>query len=112
VETVENQKHSGIGIASFVISIISGTLILLLMGIAGMMEVSTPGGLDEESAGAVIIGLLLFAFVGGSLIALGLGIGGLIQKGKKKIFAILGTIFSSLTILVAVFVTFLGLAMG
>ncbi len=36
----------------------------------------------------------------GSLVALGLGIGGLMQKDRKKIYAILGTIFSVGTIIV------------
>ncbi|MDX9980739.1 MAG: hypothetical protein RBU25_12010 [Lentisphaeria bacterium] len=41
----------------------------------------------------LIIGMMLL-----DLVALGLGIGGLIQKDRKKVFAILGTIFSGLTI--------------
>lgn len=105
-------KHSGVGIASFVTSIVAGALIFLLVIIAGVLEVSTPGGMDEESIGAVLIGLFLFAFLGAELVALGLGIGGLIQKDRKKTFAILGVVFSATALLITLFMLFLGLAMG
>jgi hypothetical protein len=42
------------------------------------------------------------------LVALGLGIGGLFQKDRKKIFPILGTIFSTLAIIGIVFVIVIG----
>jgi uncharacterized membrane protein len=109
---MEEQKHSGLGIVSFITSIVSGILIFLLIVIAGAMEVSTPGGMDEESAGAMMVGLFLFVFLGASLVALGLGIAGLLQKDRKKIFAILGTIFSAVTIVGMIFIVMLGLAMG
>jgi len=105
-------KHSGVGIASFVTSIVAGVLIFLLVIIAGVLEMSTPGGMDEESIAAVLIGLFLFAFLGAELVALGLGIGGLIQKDRKKIFAILGVVFSATALLITLFILFLGLAMG
>lgn len=105
-------KHSGVGIASFVTSIVAGVLIFLLVIIAGVLEVSTPGGMDEESIAAVLIGLFLFAFLGAELVALGLGIGGLLQKDRKKIFAILGVVFSATALLITLFILFLGLAMG
>jgi hypothetical protein len=108
---MEEQKHSGLGIASFITSIVSGILIFLLIVIAGAMEVSTPGGMDEKSAGAMMVGLF-FVFLGASLVALGLGIAGLLQKDRKKIFAILGTIFSAVTIVGMIFIVMLGLAMG
>ena len=82
---MENQKHSGLGIASFITSIVSGILIFLVIVIAGVMEASSPGGMDEESTSAVMVGLFLFAFLGAALIALGLGIAGLLQKERKKI---------------------------
>ena len=82
---MEEQKHSGLGIASFITSIGSGILISLLMVVAGVIETSTPGGMDEESAGAIMVGLFLFASLGSTLVALGLGVAGLFQKERKKI---------------------------
>lgn len=93
-----DPKHSGLGIASFVLSIVSLVLIFGLLIVAGVLEATTPGGMDEESVEAIVVGLLLFAFIGTALIATGLGIAGLCQKQRKKIFAILGTIFSLVTV--------------
>ncbi|QYJ90316.1 MULTISPECIES: hypothetical protein [Shewanella] len=92
-------KHSGLGIAAFILSIIATLLIFGIVTVAGVMEATTPGGIDETSPEAIVVGMLIFAFIGLALVALGLGIGGLVQKQRKKIFAILGTIFSSVAIL-------------
>ena len=97
-ETQMKQKHSGLGIASFVISIPTGIAILVLCVIAGVIEVTTPGGMDDKSAEAVVLGLSIFAFIFVDLFAVGLGIAGLIQRNRKKIFAILGMLLSLLTI--------------
>jgi hypothetical protein len=105
-------RHSGLGIASFITSIVSGICIFAAIALAGVMEASTPGGIDEESAGAIMLGLALFAFMGLSLVALGLGIGGLFQKERKKVFAILGMVFAAATLLGTVSIIALGLAMG
>ena len=110
-EKVEQQKHSGLGIASFITAIVSGVFMFLLIMVAGVIEVSTPGGMDDESAGAVIIGLLLFVLVGALLVAIGLGVGGLVQGGRKKVFAVLGTVFSTAILLGTVFLLIIGLAM-
>ena len=106
---MEEQKHSGLGIASFITSIVVGMFMFGLIVAAGVMEASTPGGLDEESVEAVVIGLLMFLFLGLTMVALGLGIAGIVQKGRKKLFAILGTIFSSLTILLTAFILIIGM---
>jgi len=91
-------KHSGLGIASFIISILAGGASFLLLLVAGIMEAATPGGVDEESAGAVFLGLLLIGTMILNFVALGLGVGGLYQRDRLKIFAILGVVFSSLTL--------------
>ena len=104
----EEQKHSGIGIASFIISIVVGLLIFIVFIVAGVLAASTPGGIDEESALSIIIGLFIIAFILADLVALGLGIAGLVQKNRKKIFAVLGTIFSSVTIIGTVAIIIVG----
>jgi len=109
---MEEQKHSGLGIASFIISILSGIAIVLVVIAAGVMETTTPGGIDEESAGAIVVGLLLFAFMGTALMALGLGIAGLVQRGRKKIFAVLGTVFSATALAGTTLLLVVGVAAG
>jgi hypothetical protein len=106
------MKHSKFGIASFVTALLSALLIFILFIVAGVLETTTPGGMDEKSAAAMIVGLVLFAFLFLSLISAGLGIGGLFEKDRKKIFAILGVIFSLLTLLGTIGLVVLGLAMG
>lgn len=108
---MEEQKHSGLGVASFVTSLISGVLIFLLLAVAGVMEASTPGGISEDSASAMVVGLLLFVFLGVALVALGLGIGGLVQRDRKKIFALLGSIFSVATLICTIAIIALGMSM-
>ncbi len=102
------QKHSGIGIASFIVSIVAGILIFILIVIAGIMESSTHGGVNKESAQMITLGLLIIAMLFVDLIALGLGIGGLCQKGRKKIFALLGTLFSAVAIVGTIFLIIIG----
>jgi hypothetical protein len=87
-------RHSGLGIASFVISILAGTSIFVGIVVVAVMEATTPGGVDENSAEVIVVGAILIAGVGVDLVALGLGIGGLCQRSRKKLFALLGTVFS------------------
>lgn len=69
-------------------------------------------GIGKETAGAAIVGLLLIAFILLCLVALGFGIAGLIQKDRKKIFAILGTIFSAVTFVGTISLMIIGSAKG
>ena len=103
-----DQKHSGLGIASFIISILGGILIFAILAAATLMEAATPGGLDEKSEVMVAFGLGLLALLGGEFVALGLGIGGLFQTGREKIFAILGTVFSAVTLSLMISIIVLG----
>ena len=109
-QVVENteRKHSWMGIASFITSIAVGLVIFILIVIAGVMEVSTPGGIDEESIGSMLLGLAIIAMVFLDLAALGLGVAGLVPKGRKKVFAILGTSFSSVTLIVIISLIIVG----
>lgn len=105
------KKHSGLGIASFIISMAVGILMLLLFAVAGVMETSTPGGIDESSAGAMLVGLFLIGLLFLDVIALGLGIAGLTQSHRNRIFAILGMVFASSTMIITLFLMLLGFAM-
>ncbi|PTU73397.1 hypothetical protein [Pseudomonas mangrovi] len=108
---MEQLKHSGLGLASFIISTGAALLIFVLFIAAGAMEASTPGGIDEESVGAVVLGLLIILCMFIELIALGLGIGALCQSGRNKIFGVLGTIFSAVIVLLTILVIILGNSM-
>lgn len=92
----KDRKHSGFGIASFVISLLSGMLIFIFIGIAQILESPTPGELDEESMEVIVMGLFMIGSALLSIVALSMGI---VQKAKKKVFAVLGVIFSGVILL-------------
>lgn len=96
--TIE-KKHSILGIISFSISILSGLTMFALIGYATFCEITTEGGINEESTIAIVLGLGMFVIGGILLVAIGLGIAGLFQKNSKKIFSILGLVLSSATVL-------------
>jgi hypothetical protein len=99
------------GIASFVLAVMTGAATFGLFVFAGFMEASTPGGLDEESPVAIVVGLSLFAVMGLHLLGIGLGIGGAFQGDRKKVFAILGISINILVILGVIGLVLLGLAL-
>ena len=104
---IPTRPHSGLGIASFIISLAAGAALVVLLGIAGVIE-SQPGGMDEESAGAVLVGLLLALTALAHVLALGLGIAALVQAGRGKLFGVLGTVFASTGLIGTVLIFLLG----
>ena len=109
---MERQGQSKLGIASLLISIFTAIGFFVVFLIAGVMESNTYGGIDEESAGAIILGLFIFAFGFLDLLAIGLGIAGIFQKTRARITAIFGTIISSATLIITLSLIGIGLAMG
>ena len=71
---------------------------LILVVVAGMMELSTPGGMDEESPQAIFLGFGLLGVVGLNFLGLGLGVAGLLQANRLRTFAVLGLVFNGLVI--------------
>jgi len=106
------MKHSGLGIASFALSIVVGVAVFVVFAVAGIVETTTPGGMDEESPAAILIGLGIFGASGLGLVALGLGVASFFQAGRKKLFGILGVVFSAGILLVTAGMIVLGLMVG
>ncbi len=100
------KKHSRFGIASFIISIICGVLVYVPLFTVAFTQIETG---SNESYGylAIVFGSLCINFIG-----IGLGIAGLFEKNRKKIFAILGLVFSGLTILGLVCLFAIGMVYG
>ncbi|MEC0107304.1 hypothetical protein P4H27_10180 [Paenibacillus taichungensis] len=100
-------KHSGPGIASFVIGLVSIIGYMLTLGIATMAINSTIGVVTtpiqvEEIAlhpAVVLASLAVLVCLILNLAGLILGVIGLILKNRKKVFAIIGTILSGVMIL-------------
>jgi Na+/H+-dicarboxylate symporter len=81
----------------------------LLLVIAGVMENSIDGGVGADETIAAVIGLLYFLIIAILLIGLGLGIAGLCQKNRQKVFAILGVVFVVITLILAILVLLIGI---
>ena len=109
---MERQGQSKLGIAALLISIFTAIGLFIVFLIAGVMESNTYGGIDEESAGAIILGLFIFGFGFLDLLAIGFGIAGIFQNIRSRITAIIGTIISSATLIITVSLISIGLAMG
>ncbi len=106
---MEQQKHSGIGIASFILSLFGPACFLLLVIAASALEASTPGGLDENSTAAGILGVLLIAVLIISIVSFFLGVGALLQTDRKKVFSVLGLVFSAGGFFLEILLLLLGL---
>lgn len=89
------QKHSTLGIVSFVLAILA----MLIICFDLVLIFSLSGGLMVNQSYGWIDTVL--SCLGGilALVALGLGIGALTQKNTKKTFGILGVVFSALFLL-------------
>ena len=104
------QRNSGMGIASFVCAICAGFMTFALVVVAGYLEAATPGGLDENSPAAIVVGLMLIGLVGLHLLGMGLGLAGVCQARRKKVFAVLGLMFNLLVVGGIVGLMLIGLA--
>lgn len=87
-------KHSGLGIASFILSVAVGIFDFVLVAFAGLVEASTPGGMDEESVIAILIGIFILGGLAANLAGTGLGVAGLVQRDRRKVFSVLGLAFN------------------
>jgi hypothetical protein len=104
--------HSGFGIASFAIALAVGLIEFVLVAIAGVLEASTPGGIDEGSPGTILLG---FAVIGGlmvNVLGIGLGIAGLCQAHRRRVYAVLGVATGSLVLLGVLGLIVVGLLAG
>ena len=109
----ENQvrlKHSGLGIASFIIALLQGFMNLVVVLIAGVLAAAGPQRGNE--VGFMIVGLLVLTGIFTHCVGAGLGIAGLVQKNRKKVFAILGLILNAVALLMVLSLMLLCLAVA
>lgn len=92
------QKHSGIGIASFIISIVVGCLMLTVIGIGSVFAAHRVPG-ERTYPGQTLVGLAIIFLAAVDVIAIGLAIAALCQSGKNRLFGILGLVFSGMTVI-------------
>ena len=103
-EDVRFGKHSGLGVASFVISVVVGGLDLLLFLLAFVLGAIAPEFMEMEM-GSVVLYIITSATLLGlvaNVAGLGLGIAGLLARNRKKTFSVLGVILNVLILIVLI----------
>lgn len=101
-----SNKHSKMGIASFVISLLQGLITIATIVMAGV--VTTWGPQSEHQTAFMIIGLIIFGGIFVHITGVGLGIAGICQRNTKKVLSILGLIFNIGAVLVVLFIMGIG----
>ncbi|RAV06490.1 hypothetical protein DQG13_01245 [Paenibacillus sp. YN15] len=105
------RRHSGLGIASFTIFASMALIFIIILGsitvkLSGLIDTDT-GAYDYEEIERRVADMPELAFMGlallgtlfGNFVGLILGIVGLVQKERKKVFAVLGTVLNGLVII-------------
>jgi len=98
--------HSRMGIASFIIALAQGFLTLLVIIFAGILTMGDPQ--QENEAGFAVLGLFVIGGIFTHLVGVGLGIGGMVQRSRKKVFSILGFVFNITVILFVILLIVIG----
>ena len=91
-------KHSGLGIVSFLLSLFTAMGAFGLFAIAAVLSMAHHAPPEARHMGQALFVLCLIALVFTDLVALGLGVAGLAQSERKKLFAVLGTVFAGLQV--------------
>ena len=105
-------KHSGLGIASFAVALLAGVLAVAMIGVATYFAASLQEEFDDEAPQAIAVGLGIMGSLGLAVIGAGLGIAGVAQPNRNKVFAILGLTFNALLVLSVCGLMALGLFVG
>ena len=101
-------QHSRLGIASFVLSIVGALAMFATFVFAGIMGQN--GGTSNQPV-MMLVGFLIVGLILVNLVTAGIGIAGWLTKDRKKVFAILGTLLSSLTAIGTILLIAIGLMM-
>jgi len=105
-------RHSGLGIASFMLAIGAGLTLGILIVVAAVLEASQPGAMGPDSPGAVAVGAVVCITLLLTMIGLILGIAGVCQKHRKTVFAVIGIVLNGLVLLGAGCLALIAVASG
>jgi hypothetical protein len=108
MEQAEIRRHKGLGIASFVVALTVLVLVFFLFLVAGVMH---NAGASTPTANAIVgSGIFFLWFL--DLVAIGLGIGGAVDRNSKKAFPILGIVIASVTLVLSIALVLIGIHMA
>jgi len=91
-------RHSGLGIASFMISMVIIGFVFFLFFLIVILAVIAPDLSQTNSTMIRTLGTFLMLSSLASLVGVGLGVAGLKQINRKKVFSILGLVFNLMII--------------
>lgn len=93
---MEKKPHSGLGIASFILSTSFGIQMIVSSVLMSLVARSAPCSFTEDSPES--FGFFVYLFMCGSVVFIGLslGVAGLFQADRRKLFPVFGTLFSLL----------------
>lgn len=101
-QPIRHKRHSGPGIASFIISLVSMLAYIISVGAMGAVFAQ---GLETDSSwtqssttGVTVITMILIGLFAANVIGVILGIVGTILRNRKKIFAVLGLSLNAIII--------------
>ena len=103
---LDTVKQSGLGVASFVISLAVGLLMICTLLAAGYLHADHQTG---NYQGQKIVGLVIIVLLITDILAIGLGIAALFQAGRKRLLGILGLVFSTTTVISVIALMVLGI---
>lgn len=125
-DPADRTGHSRMGIASVVIAVLATLAIVVLIVVAGLLTASAFQGVNPENVdpeqlqrdlqdspaavglGLVGAGVLVSALL--YLLGLALGVAGVVQRRRKRLFAVLGLVLNGLIVLALVALTVFGVA--
>jgi hypothetical protein len=97
------RKHTGFGIASFVVAIVAGLTEFTVCVVGGHIGASNPNGIDRNSPLMFTLALGVCGATVGALTGIGLAAVGVCQTRRNTTFAVLGLILNGLVVLCVLF---------
>ncbi|MCC6405764.1 MAG: hypothetical protein IT453_01265 [Planctomycetes bacterium] len=97
--TTTPTKHSGFGIASFVLSLFGCTGLALLIALCAFAVALRPNALDGEGVGTMAVGLLAIGLVALEMLALVFGVLGCLDRARRRGLAIAGLVLAGVAVL-------------
>lgn len=103
----EKKQHSVLGMISFGIAVFTMIVVIGFVLFIGFYE-AFAGGIPENDGSYIIIGSIMFLMMFVSMISLALGVIGLFEKTKNRLFSILGLTFNAATIISVILLMVIG----
>lgn len=91
-------RHSGFGIAAFMISMVIIGFVFFMLFLTVILAVIAPDSTQIQSAVIGFLSMCLMLLSLTSIVGLGLGVAGIRQINRKKVFSVLGLVFNLMII--------------